>query len=202
MTGREYRGMTAEQRLADRRERLLSAGFTLFADTGFPTTTIERLCAAARISNRSFYECFPSGRDELMRAVYDRCVAETITVVTKAVQEQPVGLESRVEVGIGAYIDFVTRDRRRARIMHLEVRRAGDALTESRQRAVQAFTRIIEESLLPLRAPVRQDLHLLVLGVIGAIQELLIEWVLAPKPPPIDRLTDTAVHIFRRSILN
>lgn len=194
--------MTAEQRLADRRERLLSAGFILFADAGFPTTTIERLCSMARISNRSFYECFPSGRDELMRAVYDRCVAETITAVTEAVRSRPAaGLASRVETGIRAYIDFVTRDRRRARIMHLEARRAGDALIESRRRAVRTFTRLIEEYLSPLRPAASPDLHLLALGVLGAVQELLIEWVLSPQPPPIDRLTGTAVHIFRRSLL-
>ena len=76
MAGRDYRGMSAEERLADRRERLILAAYTLFANPGFHATTIERLCATARISNRAFYECF-SGREALMRAVYDRCVEET-----------------------------------------------------------------------------------------------------------------------------
>ncbi len=42
---------------------------------------------------------------------------------------------------------FVTLDVRRARIMHLEVRRAGDVLSGSRQKAVAGFTNMIESSL-------------------------------------------------------
>lgn len=197
-TGRDYRGMTAEQRLADRRERLLTAAYTLFAGAGFTATTIERLCAAARISNRAFYECF-TGREDLMRAVYDRCVEETLRAVSRAIGAAAPDPDSRIQAGIGEYITFVTRDVRRARIMHVEVRRAGDILTTQRQRAVTGFTQIIEKTLgeLPVGPPERT--HLLALGMVGAIQELLIEWVLADAPPPLDHLIETAVHIFRRS---
>ncbi|MGW4640063.1 TetR/AcrR family transcriptional regulator [Sphaerisporangium sp. NPDC004334] len=197
-TGRDYRGMTAEQRLADRRERLLTAAYTLFAGAGFTATTIERLCASARISNRAFYECF-TGREDLMRAVYDRCVEETILAVSKAIGEAPPDPDSRICAGIREYITFVTRDLRRARIMHLEVRRAGDILTAHRQRAVKGFTEIIEQSLGDLPDGLPDLTHLLALGVVGALQELLIEWVLAEERPPLDHLIETAVHIFRRS---
>jgi AcrR family transcriptional regulator len=190
--------MTAAQRLADRRERLLTAGYSQFADAGFPVTTIERLCATARISNRAFYECFP-GRDELMRAVYERCVDETMTAVTRAVGAAPADLGARIEAGIREYITFVTRDARRARIMNLEVRRAGDAVTVSRQRTVTAFARLIENSVAEFPESVPADPHLVVLGIIGAIQELLIDWVLAPKPPPVERLIRASVHIFQKS---
>src|SRR5690348_8866983 len=131
--------MTAEQRLADRRERLVTAAYTLFSGVGFGATTIERLCASARISNRAFYECF-TGREELMRAVYERCVEETVITVSKAIGEAGPDPDSRLCAGITAYITFVTRDIRRARILHLEVRRAGDILTMERQRAVNSFT--------------------------------------------------------------
>src|ERR1044072_5996381 len=98
MNGRSYRGMSADERLAERRERLVSAAYGLYADPGFPETTIERLCAAARISNRAFYECF-SGRDELMQTVYDRCVHETLEVMTKAIDQAPDRLAARAQTG-------------------------------------------------------------------------------------------------------
>lgn len=197
-TGRDYRGMTAEQRLADRRERLLTAAYTLFAGAGFTATTIERLCAAARISNRAFYECF-TGREDLMRAVYDRCVEETLLSVGKAIENAPPDPDSRIQAAIREYITFVTRDARRARIMHLEVRRAGDILTAHRQRAVTDFTQMIEEVLSDLPGGLPGRTHLLALGIVGAIQELLIEWVLASTPPPLDHLIETVVHLCRRS---
>ncbi|MCT9929086.1 TetR/AcrR family transcriptional regulator [Planotetraspora sp. A-T 1434] len=196
--GRDYRGMSAAERLADRRERLITAAYTLFAHPGFHSTTIERLCATARISNRAFYECF-SSREDLMRAVYDRCVEETLASVNAAIEKAPPTLDDRIVAGIGEYVRFVTQDVRRARVMHLEVRRAGNVLTNARQHTVKAFTEIIEEAVqdLPQRPPL--ELHLLALGLIGAITELLIEWVLADPAPSTDRLVDASVHIFRRT---
>ncbi|MBB6472275.1 TetR/AcrR family transcriptional regulator [Sphaerisporangium rubeum] len=176
----------------------MNAAYTLFAGVGFTTTTIERLCASARISNRAFYECF-SGREDLMRAVYERCVDETMLAVSRAVGDAPPDPDSRIEAGIQEYITFVTRDVRRARIMHLEVRRAGEILSVHRQRAVAGFTDLIEDALTNLPASLPSHRHLLALGMVGAIQELLIEWVLAERQPPLEHLVETAVHIFRRS---
>ncbi|MBB5624414.1 TetR/AcrR family transcriptional regulator [Sphaerisporangium krabiense] len=176
----------------------MSAAYTLFAGAGFNATTIERLCAAARISNRAFYECF-TGREDLMRAVYDRCVEETLQAVAKAIGEAPPDTDSRILAGIATYITFVTRDRRRAKIMHLEVRRAGDILTPHRRRAVAGYTQMIEKTLGELPGAPPERLHLLSLALVGAIQELLVEWVLADVKPPLEDLIDTAVHIFRSS---
>ncbi|MFD0734436.1 TetR/AcrR family transcriptional regulator [Planotetraspora mira] len=196
MTGRDYRGMSAAERLADRRERLITAAYTLFAHPGFHATTIEKLCTTARISNRAFYECF-SSREDLMRAVYDRCVEETLTSVNQAIDKAPPTLDERIVAGIAEYVRFVTKDVRRARVMHLEVRRAGNVLTAARQHTVKAFSEIIEGVVqdVPHRLPL--ETHLLSLGLIGAITELLIEWVLANPAPPTDKVIDAAVHIFR-----
>ncbi|TMR88103.1 TetR/AcrR family transcriptional regulator [Nonomuraea basaltis] len=193
--------MSAEQRLADRRERLMTAAYTLYAKPGFAATTIERLCSEARISNRAFYECF-GGREELLQALHERCVEESLAVVAKALQEAPNTLDARVKAGIRAYIEFATADWRRARIMHVEVRRSGDVLTLSRQRAVDAFARLIQEASadFPQAAPLNR--RLVALSVIGALQELLIEWLLTDDQPTIDELVDVAVHIFISSLGN
>ncbi|GAT65435.1 TetR/AcrR family transcriptional regulator [Planomonospora sp. ID91781] len=200
MNGRSYRGMSAEERLAERRERLISAAYVLYSELGFPDTTIEKLCTVARISNRAFYECFES-RDELMLVVYDRCVRETLETVAKAVERAPDTLPDRIEAGISEYIRFITGDRRRARIMYLEVRRADDGFTASRQQTSAAFCQILETSLFELPEKGGVEPRLVVLGLLGVVQELLIEWTLAADPPPVDQLVGTAVHIFRRSLV-
>lgn len=195
---RGYRGMTPEQRLADRRERLLSAAYTQFADPGFSATTIERLCTTARISNRAFYECF-SGRDDLMRAVYARCVDETTAAVARAIQAAPDSVDARIEAAVREYVTFVMSDRRRARIMNLEVRRAGDTVHSFRQQKVSALAQMIEKSLAGFPGGLPENSHLLVVGVIGAIQELLLDRMTSAKPAPTDAVVRTAVTIFRRS---
>jgi len=196
---RSYRGMSAEQRLADRRERLMTAAYTLYAKPGFASTTIERLCSEARISNRAFYECF-GGREELLRALHERCVDESLAVVAKAVQEAPATLDGRIKAGIRAYIEFATADWRRARIMHVEVRRSGDVLAASRQRAIDAFTRLVEDASADFPLGGGLNRRLVALGAIGALQELLIEWLLGDDKPAIDELVDVAVHIFNRAL--
>ncbi|MEW9547558.1 TetR/AcrR family transcriptional regulator [Nonomuraea sp. NPDC050783] len=177
----------------------MTAAYTLYAKPGFAATTIERLCSEARISNRAFYECF-GGREELLQALHERCVEESLAVVAKALQEAPNTLDGRIKAGIRAYIEFATADWRRARIMHVEVRRSGDVLTMSRQRAVDAFARIIQEASAEFPQEPHLNRRLLALGVIGALQELLIEWLLSETQPAIDELVAAAVHIFMRSL--
>ncbi|MEU4578102.1 TetR/AcrR family transcriptional regulator [Nonomuraea sp. NPDC023979] len=196
---RSYRGMSAEQRLADRRERLMTAAYTLYAKPGFTVTTIERLCSEARISNRAFYECF-SSQEELLQVLHERCVEESLAVVAKALQDAPNTLDGRIKAGIRAYIEFATADWRRARIMHVEVRRSGDILSASRQRAIDSFARLVEDASAEFPAAIVANRRLVALGVIGALQELLIEWLLADDPPEIDELVAVAVHIFGRSL--
>ncbi|MEU7894668.1 TetR/AcrR family transcriptional regulator [Nonomuraea sp. NPDC049152] len=176
----------------------MTAAYTLYAKPGFAATTIERLCSEARISNRAFYECF-GGREELLQALHERCVEEALAAVSKALQDAPAQLDARIIAGISTYIGFTTSDWRRARIMHVEVRRSGDVLITSRQRAVESFARIVEDVTQPFSDDAPIDRHLLTLGLIGALQELLIEWVLAEEPPSTDELVRTAVHIFHRS---
>lgn len=177
----------------------MTAAYTLYAKPGFAATTIERLCSEARISNRAFYECF-GGREELLQALHERCVEESLAVVSQAVQEAPKTLDGRIKAGIRAYIEFATADWRRARIMHVEVRRSGDVLMASRQRAIDSFARLVEEAAADFPEAVTANQRLLALGVIGALQELLIEWLLAEHPPDLDELVGVAVHIFTRSL--
>ena len=83
--------------------------------------------------------------------------------------------------------------------MHLEVRRAGDVLSNARQRAVAGFTQVIEGTVHELPGRVPAELHLLSLALIGAITELLIEWVVSDDPPSLEVIIKTAVHVFWRS---
>ncbi|MGW4790806.1 TetR/AcrR family transcriptional regulator [Nonomuraea sp. MG754425] len=177
----------------------MTAAYTLYAKPGFTATTIERLCSEARISNRAFYECF-GGREELLQALHERCVGESLSVVAKALQDAPNTLDGRVRAGIRAYVEFTTADWRRARIMHVEVRRSGDVLTLSRQRAVDAFARLVEDASADFPPGPRLNRRLLALGVVGGLQELLIEWLLSEDQPDIDELVAVAVHIFHRSL--
>ncbi|MGZ5402962.1 MAG: TetR/AcrR family transcriptional regulator, partial [Aeromicrobium sp.] len=53
-----YRGVTAADRAADRRERLFEATLEVWGRDGGPSVTMTRICAEAGLTERYFYENF------------------------------------------------------------------------------------------------------------------------------------------------
>lgn len=75
--GRSYRGMTQEQRTAERRERFLEAGLNIFGNEGFHAATVRKICKEAGLTDRYFYESYNS-MEALLIEVYERCLKKII----------------------------------------------------------------------------------------------------------------------------
>jgi len=133
--------------------------------------------------------------------VYDRCVEDTKAAVYRAIHAAPDDPRAKMEAAVREFITFVMADRRRARIMNLEVRRAGDAVHAFRKRKISTLAQTIEKSLAGLPGGLPENSHLLVVGLIGAVQELLLDRMLSAKPAPLESVIDTAVTIFRKSLI-
>ncbi len=189
--GRRYAGRSSAERRADRHARLMHAGFDLFGTVGWSATTIERLCLAASVATRAFSEEFAS-REALLLAVYVNVLADVTAAVEQALSAAGEDAPRRVRAGVTAYVEAVTTDPRRARILHREVRAAG-VLEAERRAGVAAFAGHIarESAVLGVRGPAAGN-RLTALALAGAVNELLIDWVAAPSPPTaplIDELT-------------
>src|SRR5206468_2848506 len=68
---RPYGGVSAERRVADRRERLLEAALEDFGTRGVAATGVKDICRRAGLTDRYFYESFRDS-GELFTAVCDR----------------------------------------------------------------------------------------------------------------------------------
>lgn len=79
-SGRSYRGMTLEQRTAERRERFLEAGLNVFGNEGFHAATVRKICKEAGLTDRYFYESY-SSMEALLIEVYERCLKSILTRV-------------------------------------------------------------------------------------------------------------------------
>jgi AcrR family transcriptional regulator len=79
-SGRSYRGMTLEQRTAERRERFLEAGLNIFGNEGFHAATVRKICKEAGLTDRYFYESY-SSMEALLIEVYERCLKSILTRV-------------------------------------------------------------------------------------------------------------------------
>lgn len=180
--GRVYGGRSEAERRADRRQRLEDAGLALFGTAGWAGTSIEKLCQVASVATRSFYEEYDS-REHLLRAVYDRLVAEATQRCLAAVAAAPMDLETRTRAGIGTYVGFLAEDPRRALVVSSEARSA-PLMKADRAAALLGFADLIQAETRTLRRRSGVRERTLALALAGAVSEVLADWVGHPEPRP------------------
>lgn len=115
--GRSYGGQTADSRRVHRRARLLEAAIESIAANEWRTVTVEKLCAAAGLNKRYFYESF-AGIDEVATAAVDD-IADEVRDATMAavVNTSTESLESQARAAVDALVRTLVSDPRRGRIL-------------------------------------------------------------------------------------
>ncbi|MBX9978789.1 MAG: TetR/AcrR family transcriptional regulator, partial [Mycobacterium gordonae] len=110
---RAYGGQSAEQRRRQRRRRLVDAAMDAMARNEWRSVTVDKLCAAAGLNKRYFYESF-GDLDALSAAVVDD-IADEVRAATlaavDAVIEQP--LEAQALAAVAAAVRILVDDPRR-----------------------------------------------------------------------------------------
>lgn len=133
---RPWRGASAEERRAERRERLLDAGLELIGTQGSAAATVRAVCAEAGLTSRYFYEAF-ADNEALLLAVYERVHTQVVESMVGAVQAVESGdIEAGVRAAVTAGVHVLLDDPRRGRVMLQEAtsnevlqrRRRDDAL--------------------------------------------------------------------------
>jgi AcrR family transcriptional regulator len=113
---RTYGGISAEERVAGRRERLLDAGLELFGTQGFDATGVKELCREAGLTDRYLYESFRD-REALFLAVFDRLTDDLFNDVANAVLAVPSEPEAQLRAAVGTFIRALADDPRKPRII-------------------------------------------------------------------------------------
>jgi AcrR family transcriptional regulator len=116
--GRRYRGLSAEERRADQRRRLVRAAIEEFAARGYHRTSVEDIVRSAHTSRTAFYAFFDNREDAMYGALQTSLRNLLDTVRDKLVHASPD--ENVTEVGIRAYVDCLVGDPAAARIILLE----------------------------------------------------------------------------------
>lgn len=183
--GRSYGGLSKQQRVAQRQTRLIDAALELFGTQGYAATSIERLCAVANVSTRSFYEDMGS-REALLIALANRITSralECAIAALAATENEP--LPARVVASFRAYLGVTCADARCARVCYVEIVGVSAAVEEWRrqQRRLLSALLISEAERAVGRGetgPRRFDLF--ALAVIGAVTSLAQELVHSTAP--------------------
>ena len=132
MAGRQYGGVSAEERLAVRRAKLMEAGLELFGTRGVAKVTVEDLCEEAGLIKRYFYEQF-SSLDEFVDALYEDLLG-SMMARTLDIAETTSGIDV-VRQQIHSLAEAFTADPRVARLLLIEIYAAGGSLERHRDRS-------------------------------------------------------------------
>jgi AcrR family transcriptional regulator len=175
---RPWRGVSASQRTAERRERLIEAALEVFGTAGYARSSVRDVCRAAGLTERYFYESFRN-REELLGALADRIVDESLDAVASALEETSGGLDDTVSDAVGRFIDSLVDDPRRARVLLVETVGVSPPAEDRRREIVGHLASVTRDALqqaLGAAAPAPADLDLTARALIGASNELLVAY--------------------------
>ncbi|QYL16973.1 transcriptional regulator [Mycolicibacterium pallens] len=114
---RSYGGRTADARRTARQASLRETALDIMAANEWRTATVDKVCAAAGLNKRYFYESF-TDLDALAAAVVDAIaddVREATLAAVAGTEGQP--LEYQAFVGVSAAVRTLVEDPRRARVL-------------------------------------------------------------------------------------
>lgn len=195
---RVWRGIPRDERVQERRERLLEAGLDVFGTVGLRSATVSGVCQRAQLTQRYFYESFPNLEtllSEVFTHVTDRQHARVAEAALTA-RSRGGDLHDAARAAVTAYFTSVYEDPRVARVQLLEILGCDDTA----DRCYQASIRRAADLLLvigDMREVSRPAVpRLVALGMIGAVVEISTMWFLSDFADPLDAVVASALVIF------
>lgn len=188
---RDYRGVSASQRVADRRERLLDAGLEEFGTRGFAATGVKDICRTAGLTDRYFYESFNSNA-ALFTAVFDGATKHLLDATVAALEAETGSVQAKANAVIESYVRALADDPRLARIIFVEPPAVGAEIEHRMRETLRGFAQLVEATFRPnLPANVSDEaMRFGSIALVGAIERLMTEWQDGELGMPVDRLID------------
>ena len=194
---RTYGGVSADERIAARRAKLLDAGLELFGTRGFQATGVKDICREAGLTDRYFYESFNDG-GALFLAVFDRLTDELFGAVAMAVADAGDDPERQMRSAIGCFLEALATDSRKPRVLFTEAAAAGPAAATHMRTTLRRFASLVAATARQHVPPETsdEDVHLLALSLVGLLERVITEREDGELDIPVDRLTERTVRLF------
>jgi AcrR family transcriptional regulator len=175
---RSFRGVSADDRRAERRTRLVDACIDVIGADGIANTTMTAVCKRAGLTERYFYESF-ANRDQLLVAVFDSMVREVGDRIVAALAAAPNDLAGRARIVSSIIVDVLADDPRIARAYHEAV--GADVLRQRRRDAVRIFAGFLARMVADAQEFSTSDdakpLRASTLMIVGGMIEVVDAWL-------------------------
>lgn len=181
---RQYGGVSADRRRADRRRRLLDAARQAWGAQGAAEVTVRGVCAAAGLTPRYFYEHFDS-RDTLLLAVADEVMSQLTGTLLAASQAEPGGIGAKLRAALVAFFEAISGDPHIHRVLTSDPASVPGLARHQELATARVVDLVIEQSSLLLDpVPPEQDLRRGALFAVGGINGLVVDWLADPVASP------------------
>ena len=157
----------------------------------------SRRAAAASLNSRYFYESF-SSREDLLYCVYQRIVTDIFTKAAQAVIGEKT-IEDQARATLRAAWTAVTEDRRKARVVALEVVGVSERLERLRHETRQALAQLTADNAMSLAGSgvqLRLDPVLTARFLMGGVVEVLLEWINGDLDASVDEVVEHFTVLF------
>ena len=185
-----FKGVSANDRRADRRNRLVQAAFEIAGTEGGGALGVGRVCLAAGLTKRYFYESFAS-LAELQSAVVDHAIAAMSERVDPF---RPTGPGEPPQVWLEAFVGALVDDECLARVLLAETH--GGALSPFRHQIID----VAIAGMAPPGSDPQADLRgrLVAYAQIGTLSELCLAWHRGQLAMERAKLVDVLADLFLR----
>jgi AcrR family transcriptional regulator len=192
-----YGGVAAEERRSIRRAALLEAALDLLGSEGWQATTVRAICARARLTPRYFYEGF-ADLEALLVELFDEVAKEAASAVLGAVIAASDDARGKARAAIGAFVELVTDDPRKARVLFVEAT-GPEALTRRRFQTLRLFARLVSEqgrTFYRVRGAGDPIVETSALMLVGGLAETLLAWLDGSLQVTREQLIEDCTDLF------
>ncbi|GAB3778614.1 TetR/AcrR family transcriptional regulator [Nocardioides pacificus] len=193
----QYRGVSAADRSADRRRRLLEAALEVWGSREGPAVTMTRVCAEAGLTERYFYEHF-TNLDAALTAVMEGIADEIAERSVAVLESAEGGPTERIRAAISAFVEILTTDPRKGYVA-MVASAALPSLRPRRNELLRQFAQLAALEAHELYGPsawADQEGEMAGLMFIGGVAELVTTWLEGRLEASPADIVDAATHAF------
>jgi AcrR family transcriptional regulator len=168
---RPWRGVSAEDRRAERRAQLVEACFDVVGASGLDAVTVDVIAKQAGLSKRYFYESF-ADRQDVVAATYDELMNRVRARLVAVVSDKASG-EERIRAMVAELARALVEDPRGARL-YMEASRS-TAAEDRRHHSFDEFGAIVATNL--FTHPDDPRVVATALLIVAGTTEVLASWL-------------------------
>jgi len=192
---RRYRGLTADERRANRRERLIAAAITAYGQHGYRQTTVSTICRIAGLTPRYFYEAFGNS-EALLVAAFTTVTDLVMARVAEAGRVGDGDPDTRLVSMLTTYYGLLRDEPDMARVFLLEMSGIGTDVDAVFDRALHAFADLAAATLGAGRS-VSGAPSLVRTGAMYGLLHVARDWTARGYVEPVDAVVAAALPLCR-----